>query len=48
VAVRVVDKLKNAEVVVIPSGSSGAMIRTFYQELLKGHPKQVAAVSAKS
>jgi L-lactate dehydrogenase complex protein LldE len=43
VAVRVVDRLKNAEVVVIPSGSCGAMIRTFYQELFKGHPKQVAA-----
>ena len=43
VAVRAVDRLKNAEVVVIPSGSCGAMIRTFYQELFKGHPKQVAA-----
>jgi len=30
VAVRVVDRLKNAEVVVIPSGSCGAMIRGFH------------------
>jgi len=45
VAVRVVDRLKNAEVVVIPSGSYGAMIRVFYPEIFKGHPKQEAALS---
>src|SRR5215831_9817116 len=43
VAVRVVERLEHAEVVVIPSGSCGAMIRTFYPELFKGHPKQAAA-----
>jgi len=35
VAERVLDILKDAEVVVIPSGSCGAMIRVFYQELFK-------------
>jgi L-lactate dehydrogenase complex protein LldE len=45
VAIRVVDRLKNAEVVVIPSGSCGAMIRVFYPEIFKGHPKQEAALS---
>ena len=43
VAVRVVERLQHAEAVVIPSGSCGAMIRIFYPELFKGHPKQVAA-----
>jgi len=43
VAVRVVERLQNAEVVVIPSGSCGAMIRTFYPELFKDHPKQEVA-----
>jgi L-lactate dehydrogenase complex protein LldE len=45
VAVRVVDRLKDAEVVVIPSGSCGAMVRVFYPEIFKGHPKQEAALS---
>jgi len=45
VAIRVVDRLKNAEVVVIPSGSCGAMIRVFYPEIFKGHPKQEAALA---
>jgi L-lactate dehydrogenase complex protein LldE len=44
VAVRVVKKLQNAEVVVIPSGSCGALIRVFYPELFKGHPKQAEAL----
>ena len=42
VAVRVVERLQHAEAVVIPSGSCGAMIRIFYPELFKGHPKQAA------
>ena len=40
VAVRVVERLQHAETVVIPSGSCGALIRTFYPELFKGHSKQ--------
>ena len=43
VAVRVVERLQHAEVVVIPSGSCGAMIRAFYPELFEVHPKQGAA-----
>jgi L-lactate dehydrogenase complex protein LldE len=45
IAVRVVERLQNAEVVVIPSGSCGAMIRVFYPEILKNHPQEGAARS---
>jgi L-lactate dehydrogenase complex protein LldE len=45
IAVRVVERLQNAEVVVIPSGSCGAMIRVFYPEILKNHPQERAARS---
>jgi L-lactate dehydrogenase complex protein LldE len=45
IAVRVVEGLQNAEVVVIPSGSCGAMIRVFYPEIFKHHPKREAALS---
>ncbi len=45
IATRVVERLQNAEVVVIPSGSCGAMIRVFYSEIFKDHPKLAAAQS---
>jgi L-lactate dehydrogenase complex protein LldE len=45
IAVRVVERLQNAEVVVIPSGSCGAMIRVFYPEIFKDRPEQAAAQS---
>jgi L-lactate dehydrogenase complex protein LldE len=34
----VIDQLKDSEVVVIPSGSCGAMIKVFYPELFAGTP----------
>ena len=48
IAAPVLEKLKNAEAVVIGSGSCGAMVKKFYSELLKDTPhaelaKQVAA-----
>ncbi|MCZ7638047.1 MAG: (Fe-S)-binding protein [Verrucomicrobia bacterium] len=43
VAVRVLDKLRDAETVLIPSGSCGAMLRRFYPELLAGTPHEAAA-----
>jgi L-lactate dehydrogenase complex protein LldE len=45
IAIRVVERLQNAEAVVIPSGSCGAMIRVFYPEIFKDHPKEAAAQS---
>jgi L-lactate dehydrogenase complex protein LldE len=48
-AVRVLEQLKEAEVVVIASGSCGAMLRVFYPELFAGTPQESLAreVSAK-
>lgn len=48
-AVKVLDQLKDAEVVVIPSGSCGAMIKVFYPVLFAGTPQESLAkeVSAK-
>jgi L-lactate dehydrogenase complex protein LldE len=48
IAAPVLEKLKNAEAVVIGSGSCGAMVKKFYSELFKDTPhaelaKQVAA-----
>lgn len=48
-AVKVIQKLKDAEVVVIPSGSCGAMIKVFYPILFANTPHETLAkeVSAK-
>ena len=43
VAGRVLDALKDAEVVVIASGSCGAMLKVFYQELFAGTARARAA-----
>lgn len=43
VAAKVLDRLKDAEVVVIVSGSCGAMIKNFYPELFKGTPLEADA-----
>ncbi len=43
VAANVLDKLKNAEVVVIASGSCGAMLKVFYGELFAGTEHSDAA-----
>jgi L-lactate dehydrogenase complex protein LldE len=40
VAERVLNILRDAEVVVIASGSCGAMLKVFYQELFKDKPRQ--------
>jgi L-lactate dehydrogenase complex protein LldE len=45
VAERVLDVLKDAEVVVIASGSCGAMLKVFYQELFKDTPRYEEAVA---
>jgi L-lactate dehydrogenase complex protein LldE len=42
-AVKVLERLKNAEVVVIASGSCGAMLRVFYPELFAGTPHAASA-----
>jgi len=49
VAVNVLRRLENAEAVVIASGSCGAMLKVFYQELFAGtdHEAEAKAVSAK-
>ncbi len=49
VAVKVLDALKGAEVVVIASGSCGAMLKVFYNELFSGteHAAAASALSAK-
>ncbi len=44
-AVRVLDALADAEAVVIPSGSCGAMLKVFYPELFAGTPHEAAARS---
>jgi len=44
VAVKVIDRLKDAEVVVILSGSCGAMMKNFYPELFKGTDHEAAAL----
>lgn len=43
VAAKVLERLKDAEVVVIASGSCGAMLKVFYPELFKGTPHEQAA-----
>ena len=43
VAEKVIDRLKDAEVVVILSGSCGAMMKNFYPELFQGTPQEAAA-----
>jgi L-lactate dehydrogenase complex protein LldE len=43
VSVKVLDRLKDSEVVVIGSGSCGAMLRVFYPELFAGTPYAGAA-----
>jgi len=49
VAVNVLRRLENAEAVVIASGSCGAMLKVFYQELFAGtdHEAEAKALSAK-
>jgi len=47
VAVKVLDRLRDAEVVVIASGSCGAMLKVFYPELFAG-TKQAEAAQALS
>ena len=43
IAVKVLEQLKDAEAVVIPSGSCGAMLKVFYLELFKGTKHEAAA-----
>lgn len=43
VAVKVLDALGEAERVVIPSGSCGAMLKVFYRELFNGTPREADA-----
>ena len=43
VAVKVLDALQDAEVVVIASGSCGAMLKVFYPELFAGTPHEARA-----
>jgi L-lactate dehydrogenase complex protein LldE len=43
VAVKVLERLKDAEVVVIASGSCGAMMHVFYPQLFTGTPQAEAA-----
>jgi L-lactate dehydrogenase complex protein LldE len=45
VAVKVLEQLQNAEVVVIASGSCGAMIMVFYPELFAGTPYEQKAAA---
>jgi L-lactate dehydrogenase complex protein LldE len=49
VAVRVLDRLKDSEAVVIASGSCGAMLRVFYPDLFAGttHSQEAKALSSK-
>ncbi|MGC8742519.1 MAG: (Fe-S)-binding protein [Verrucomicrobiia bacterium] len=48
-AIKLMEQMKDAEVVVIPSGSCGAMIKVFYPELFEGTPQESLAkeISAK-
>ncbi len=50
VAVKVLDALKDADRVVIPSGSCGAMLKVFYLELFKDTPRfeEARALSEKT
>ena len=50
IAVKVVESLKDAEVVVIASGSCGAMMKVFYSELFAGtsHEKAARELSGKT
>ncbi len=43
VAVHTLERLRHAEVVVIASGSCGAMMRVFFPELFRGTPQEAAA-----
>jgi L-lactate dehydrogenase complex protein LldE len=43
IASRLLERLKGAEVVVIASGSCGAMLKVFYPELFAGTPQEDAA-----
>jgi len=43
VAERQITVFRDAETVVIPSGSCGAMVRVFYPELFQGHPREAEA-----
>src|SRR5258706_14758059 len=43
IAVKMFEALKDAEVVVIASGSCGAMMKVFYPELFAGTPHEQAA-----
>jgi L-lactate dehydrogenase complex protein LldE len=45
VAARVVDRLQDAEVVVVPSGSCATMMRVFYPEIFKGSDREKAALA---
>ncbi len=40
---RVLERLRDAETVLVPSGSCGAMLRRFYPELFAGTPQEAAA-----
>jgi len=44
-AVKVLEQLKDAEAVVIPSGSCGAMVKVFYPMLFANTPQEIAANS---
>jgi L-lactate dehydrogenase complex protein LldE len=45
IAARVLERLQDAEAVVIPSGSCGAMLKVFYPELFAGTPQEGPARS---
>src|SRR5512134_213983 len=45
VAGPVLEQLREAETVVIPSGSCGAMLKVFYPQLFAGRPQESAARS---
>ncbi|MDW8308540.1 MAG: (Fe-S)-binding protein [Verrucomicrobiales bacterium] len=45
VATRVLEQLRDADAVVIPSGSCGAMLKVFYPELFTGTPQESLARS---
>lgn len=47
-AVKVLEQLRDAEVVVIPSGSCGAMMKVFYPELFEGTEYEELAKSVSS
>jgi L-lactate dehydrogenase complex protein LldE len=45
VACKVVERLRDADAIVIPSGSCGAMMRVFYPQLFEGKPLEADAKS---